>query len=70
MKKIILILILSSCSVNQTVNYKEQVRALTKLQVFIEQDYELGKIEYAPANNYYLIIETVKNDLNKIKNGK
>lgn len=70
MKKIILILILSSCSVNQKVNYKEQVKALTKLQVFIEQDYELGKIEYGPANNYFLIIETVKNDLNKIKNGK
>ena len=36
----------------------------------IDSDYELGKIEYGIANNYYMLLETIKYDLHKIKNDK
>jgi|TARA_R100000278_G_scaffold80844_2_gene62400 DNA-binding CsgD family transcriptional regulator len=32
----------------------------------MEQDYNAGKIPYERATEYFLTIETIKNDLNKI----
>jgi hypothetical protein len=68
MKKIFLIILLTGCSVKRDLNY--QINTITKMQSMIDSDYELGKIEYGIANNYYMLLETIKYDLQKINNDK
>tara|TARA_R100000231_G_scaffold2747_4_gene4949 strand:- start:7844 stop:8050 length:207 start_codon:yes stop_codon:yes gene_type:complete len=68
MKKIFLIILLTGCSVKRDLNY--QINTITKMQSMIDSDYELGKIEYGIANNYYMLLETIKYDLHKINNDK
>ena len=68
MKKIFLIILLTGCSIKRDVNY--QINTITKMQSMIDSDYELGKIEYGVANNYYMLLETIKYDLQKINNDK
>jgi hypothetical protein len=68
MKKIFLIILLTGCSVKRDLNY--QINTITKMQSIIDSDYELGKIEYGIANNYYMLLETIKYDLHKINNDK
>ena len=64
MKKLLLILCMTSCT--QKYNLKRSIWCLEKLQIHMEQDYNAGKIPYERANEYFLTIETIKNDLNKI----
>ena len=65
MRRLILILALSSCTTPRTVN-----KELKTLQTWIKEDYEYGDIPYENANNYYIILESIMYDLSKKKNDK
>jgi len=68
MKKIILAtLVLSSCKVMKV---DQSIENVETLQNWIYQDYEWQQIPYENANNYFVILETVKNDLEKLKNDR
>ena len=68
MKKIILAtLVLSSCKVMKV---DQSIENVETLQNWIYQDYEWQQIPYENANNYFVILETVKHDLEKIKNDR
>ena len=68
MKKIAIILIFTSCSVNKNIN--KSIKNLETLQEWIKQDYNWNDIPHGNANNYYMILETVINDLEKVKKQK
>jgi len=67
MKKILLIILLTSCSVQKQ---DKSIEDLETLKKWIKEDYEYGEIPHANAHTYYLILETVIYDLNKNKNDK
>jgi len=67
MKKLILIIALTSCSVQK---HDKTVKNLETLKRWIKEDYEYGEIPHSNAKTYYLIIETVIYDLNKKQNDK
>ena len=54
MKKLLIILVLTSCSVQ-----KKTVKDLKTLQTWIHEDYKAGEIPHANANNYYIILESI-----------
>tara|TARA_R100000278_G_C5328104_1_gene113663 strand:+ start:122 stop:313 length:192 start_codon:yes stop_codon:yes gene_type:complete len=60
MKKIIAILMLTSCTIQQ-----KTTKDLKTLQTWIQQDYRAGEIPYANANNYYIILESIIYNIEK-----
>jgi len=65
MKKILLILMLVSCSVQ-----KKTTKDLKTLQKWIHEDYKAGEIPHGNANAYYVILESIIYELNKKQNDK
>jgi hypothetical protein len=65
MKKLILIIALTSCSIQNKTS-----KDLRTLQTWIRQDYIAGEIPHANANNYYIILESIIHNLNKKENDK
>jgi hypothetical protein len=68
MKKIILLMFLTSCTTTHKIN--ESIKDLETLQTWVNNDYHRGDVPYGPANNYYIILESIINDLNNLKNDK
>lgn len=59
-------LTITSCSSHKTVVInKKTVKGLKTLQTWVEEDYKNGEIPYANANNYFIILESIIEDLNK-----
>ena len=65
MKKIIILIALTRCSIQNKTS-----KNLRTLQTWIQQDYKAGEIPYANANNYYIILESIIYDLKKKENDK
>jgi len=66
MKKIALILVLTSCTTTKNIN--QSIKNLETLQEWVKQDYEWQEIPHKNANSYFLVLETVIYDLEQIKN--
>ena len=66
MKKIALILVLTSCTTTKNIN--QSIKNLETLQEWVKQDYEWQEIPRKNANSYFLVLETVIYDLEQIKN--
>jgi len=60
MKKIIILIALTSCSVQ-----KKTSKDLRTLQTWIQEDYVRGEIPHANANNYYIILESIIYNIEK-----
>ena len=71
MKKIIILLTLSSCSVANNISTTKTIKDCKKnintLQYWLSQDYDSGLIPYNVAQNYTYILEVTNNDLKKIQ---
>lgn len=65
MKKLILLIALTSCSV-----HNKTTKDLETLKRWIHEDYKAGEIPHANANNYYIILESIIYELNKKQNDK
>ena len=65
MKKLILLIALTNCSVHH-----ETTKDLETLQRWIHEDYQAGEVPRANANNYYVILESIIYELNKKQNDK
>ena len=59
---------LTSCTTTYKLN--ESIKDLETLQTWVNEDYHKGDVPYGPANNYYIILESIINDLNNLKNDK
>ena len=73
MKKLIILLSLSSCTVKNRIYYpatmEQCIHNLEQMQKWIQQDYESGEISGYAANNYMIVIINTKCSLYK-KHGK
>lgn len=71
MKKIIILLSISSCTLNNNIsnikNIKDCQKNIETLQYWLNDDYQSGLIPYHVAQNYTYILEITSNDLKKIK---
>jgi hypothetical protein len=71
MKKIIILLSLSSCTLTNDISKIKTIKNCEKnirtLQYWLNDDYQSGLIPYHVAQNYTYILEVTENDLKKIK---
>ncbi len=71
MKKIIILLSLSSCTLTNNVSNIKTIKDCEKniktLQYWLSDDYQSGLIPYHVAQNYTYILEVTENDLKKIQ---
>ena len=71
MKKIIILLSLSSCTLTNNVSNIKTIKDCEKniktLQYWLNDDYQSGLIPYLVAQNYTYILEITENDLKKYK---
>jgi len=72
MKKIIILLSLSSCTLTNNISSVKTIKNCEKniktLQYWLNDDYQSGLIPYHVAQNYTYILEVTENDLKKLKN--